>query len=90
VSSGGPWRVELTRTAQHDLRRLDPPVRARVADALRALAENPQRAGGLRKLTGAPEWRLRIGDWRAIVLLEVQSRTIVVTRVLPRGRAYRD
>ncbi|MDQ2759220.1 MAG: hypothetical protein M3Y17_01995 [Actinomycetota bacterium] len=24
------WRVELTRTAQRDLRRLDPPVRARV------------------------------------------------------------
>ena len=44
----------------------------------------------LRKLTGAPEWRLRIGDWRALVLLDTQARTIQVTRVLPRGRAYRD
>ena len=71
MSSGAPWRVELTRSAQRDLRRLDPPVRARVADSLRALAENPQRSGVLRKLTGAPEWRLRIGDWRALVLLDV-------------------
>jgi mRNA-degrading endonuclease RelE of RelBE toxin-antitoxin system len=44
----------------------------------------------LRKLTNAPEWRLRIGDWRALVLLDIQERTIVVTRVVPRGRAYRN
>jgi hypothetical protein len=47
--SGAPWRVQLTRTAQRDLRRLDPPVRKRVEVALRALAEDPQRAGALRK-----------------------------------------
>jgi mRNA interferase RelE/StbE len=69
---------------------LDPPVRERVQSSLRALAEDRHRAGALRKLAGAPEWRLRIGDWRALVLLETQSRTIYVTRVLPRGRAYRN
>jgi mRNA interferase RelE/StbE len=88
--NAAPWRVELTRTAQRDLRRLDPPIRTRVHDALRTLAEDPHRAGQLRKLTGAPESRLRIGDWRALVLLDEQQRVIQVTRVLPRGRAYRD
>jgi mRNA interferase RelE/StbE len=88
--SGAAWRVQLTRTAQRDLRRLDPPVHRRVEMALRALADDPQRAGALRKLTGAPEWRLRIGDWRALVLLDSQTRVITVTRVLPRGRAYPD
>lgn len=87
--SDAPWRVELTRTAQRDLRRLDPPVRKRVEGALRVLTEDPQRASALRKLTGAPEWRLRIGDWRALVLLDPSACLIVVTRVLPRGRAYR-
>jgi mRNA-degrading endonuclease RelE of RelBE toxin-antitoxin system len=58
--------------------------------ALRSLAADPQRAGALRKLTGAPEWRLRIGDWRALVLLDTEAHVIHVTRVLPRGRAYRD
>lgn len=60
--SGADWRVQLTSTAEHDLRRLDPPVRRRVETALRVLAEDPLRAGTLRKLTGAPEWRLRLGD----------------------------
>lgn len=85
-----PWRVELTRAAIRDLRRLDPPVRQRVQAALQALATDPQQPGALRKLTGAPEHRLRIGDWRALLLLDAQARTITVTRVLPRGRAYRD
>lgn len=85
-----PWRVELTRTATRDLRRLDPPIRRRVLDALAALATDPHRDGALRKLTGAPESRLRIGDWRALVVLDEQQHVIQITRVLPRGRAYRD
>ncbi len=88
--NAAPWRVELTRTAQRDLRRLDPPVRQRVEQALRAVATDPHQAGQLRKLTGTPEWRLRVGDWRALVLLDEEQRVIQVTRVLPRGRAYRD
>ncbi|MGH2860074.1 MAG: type II toxin-antitoxin system RelE family toxin [Solirubrobacteraceae bacterium] len=88
--SDAPWGIELTRIAQRDLRRLDPPVRQRIAEALTTLATDPQRPGALRKLTGAPESRLRVGDWRALVLLDEQRRVIQVTRVLPRGRAYRD
>ncbi len=87
--SDAPWRVELARTAQRDLRRLDSQVRQRVESALRALAQDPHRAGALRKLTGAPESRLRIGEWRALVMLDTNARTIHVTRILPRGRAYR-
>jgi mRNA interferase RelE/StbE len=83
-----PWLVELARTAQHDLRRLDPPVRTRVETALIALARDPHEAGQLRKLTGAPEWRLRVGDWRVILQLDPANRLIQVIRILPRGRAY--
>lgn len=83
-----PWRIELARAAQRDLKRLDPPIRRRILTALQTLADDPQRAGALRKLTNAPESRLRIGDWRALVLLSTDTRTISVTRILPRGRAY--
>lgn len=85
-----PWCVELTRTASRDLRRLDPPIRRRVQTALQTLTSDPQQPGALRKLTGAPEHRLRVGDWRVLLLLDTPTRTITVARVLPRGRAYRD
>jgi mRNA-degrading endonuclease RelE of RelBE toxin-antitoxin system len=50
------WTVELTRSAVRDLRRLDldPPIRERVSEALRTLAEDPERPGSLKKLTNAP------------------------------------
>lgn len=85
--SAASWSVEFERRAAKDLERLDPPVRLRVFTAIEQLADDPQRAG-LRKLAGRSESRLRVGDWRVIVELDVAQRTIVVVRVLPRGRAY--
>ena len=83
-----PWRVELTRIAQRDLRRLDPQVRTRVRGALVALAEDPHSSTGLRRLVGRPESRLRVGDWRVLLVLDTTERVIVVMRILPRGRTY--
>ncbi|MDP1846379.1 MAG: type II toxin-antitoxin system RelE/ParE family toxin [Solirubrobacteraceae bacterium] len=85
--SAEPWSVEFERRAAKDLERLDPPVRQRVITAIQRLADDPQSAG-LRKLAGRSESRLRVGGWRVIVDLDVAQRTIVVVRVLPRGRAY--
>lgn len=80
------WSYEITPRARRDLRRLDPPVQRRVIRALEAFAADPQ-AGDTRKLDGA-EWRLRVGDWRVRFSFDADRRTIVVARVLPRGRAY--
>ncbi len=82
-----PWSIEVKRRADRDISRLDRPVRDRVIVALEALAENPL-GGSLRKLTGRDESRLRVGNWRVLLTLDVQTRTINVQRVLPRGRAY--
>jgi mRNA interferase RelE/StbE len=43
-----------------------------------------------RKLKGVEEWRMRVGNWRVRFRREFPQREIVVLRVLPRGRAYRD
>jgi mRNA-degrading endonuclease RelE of RelBE toxin-antitoxin system len=43
----------------------------------------------VRSLKGRPgEWRLRVGDWRAIIRLDSDASLIVVTAVKPRGGAY--
>jgi mRNA-degrading endonuclease RelE of RelBE toxin-antitoxin system len=55
--------------------------------ALERLAGDPQSAG-LRKPAGRPQSRLRVGDGRVIVELDLEQRTLVVVRVLPRGAAY--
>lgn len=82
-----PWSVEFERHADRDLERLDPPVKRRVLETIERLAINP-RSAALRKLSGRTQSRLRVGDWRVIIELDIPARTIVVERVLPRGRAY--
>ncbi|MGH2854655.1 MAG: type II toxin-antitoxin system RelE family toxin [Solirubrobacteraceae bacterium] len=85
--SAEAWSVEFERRAEKDLNRLDPPVKKQVLDAIDRLALNPHDAP-LRKLTGRPQLRLRVRDWRLFVRLDHDTRTILVERILPRGRAY--
>jgi mRNA interferase RelE/StbE len=87
-SSANGWDVQLTRRAEKDINRLDPPVKSRVLEALVQLETDPLSASGVRKLAGRPESRLRVGDWRVIFEISFSRRELVVVRVLPRGRAY--
>jgi mRNA interferase RelE/StbE len=83
-----PWSYAVTPPARRDLRRLDPPVQRRVVEALDRLVADPLAADIRRLSTG--DWRLRVGDWRVRFTFDAERRLIVVLRVLPRGRAYRD
>jgi len=86
--SGSDWRLEYANSARKDLRRLDPPIRARVLKGLEQLAALGPGGSALVRLKGRSGSRLRVGDWRVIVELDEQGRVIRVARVLPRGRAY--
>jgi mRNA interferase RelE/StbE len=91
VNAPERWRVEITRPATRDLRRLDRPVRERILAAIDGLAEDPP-TGDTKRITGItpPQWRLRVGDWRVRFSRHPETRTVLILRVLPRGRAYRD
>jgi len=84
------WSVVWTRPALKDLQRLDDQVSERVRGVVRRLAETGQ--GDVTRLKGEvpPQWRLRIGDWRVRFRFDREAGAIVVQRVLPRGRAYRN
>ena len=79
--------MRFSGRADKDLKRLDPPVRQRVVDALERLrVDDP--GVDVRRLKGSDEERLRAGDWRVRFTRDFESRVILVLRVLPRGRAY--
>jgi mRNA interferase RelE/StbE len=81
------WSLHYAGRAEKDVARLDRPMRQRVLASLGELSLDTT-AGQLRKLTGRSEYRLRVGEWRVLVELNQTTHTIVVKRVLPRGRAY--
>ncbi len=83
----GERALRFTRTAEKELRRLDPPIRVRVLRALDRLSAD-DRSLDVRRLTGSEHFRLRVGDWRVIFDYDPAAQTVLVRHVLPRGRAY--
>jgi mRNA interferase RelE/StbE len=82
------WRVVVDDRARKDLRRIDPPTRERILGAITRLAHGAELSGDVKRLGGSREYRLRVGDWRVRFERDDCQRTIIVVRVLPRGRAY--
>jgi mRNA-degrading endonuclease RelE of RelBE toxin-antitoxin system len=85
VSDGRALR--FTRTAEKELRRLDPPIGARILGASDRLSAD-DRSLDVRRLMGTEHFRLRVGDWRVIFDHDRATQTLLVRHVLPRGRAY--
>jgi len=82
-------RLEITATAEKDLASLDIKTQKRLKSALDKLIANPQSVD-LKKLKGKPErWRLRVGDWRIILMLQREKRIIYVLCIKHRREAYR-
>ena len=85
-----PRWLSLTGRAERDLAGLPERDRAAVKRALDQLVIDPTGAD-FKKLGGrSGEWRLRVGRWRVLLRLNNQSGGLLVLRVLPRDRAYRD
>ena len=76
------------RQAAADFDRLPGQLQDRVLAALERLADTGQ--GDVKKLHGRQnQWRLRVGDWRAIITFADRGRIIRVLRVQHRREAYR-
>lgn len=84
-----PLQVEWTPRALREAKRLDQPTRQRIAAALGALAEGQRGDVVLLADVKPPEYRLRVGTWRVRFRFDREGGTLVVLRVLPRGKAYR-
>lgn len=79
--------VRYTSRARRDLRRLDHQIARRVVQAIERLAEGDPRSD-VSKLSGADEYRLRVGEWRIRFQHDAAKGEVLILRILPRGRAY--
>jgi mRNA interferase RelE/StbE len=83
------YRLEFLSSAQHEFLKLPLSVRRRLDPHLLGL-ENTPRPHGVKAMTGHPGlYRLRVGDYRILFEIDDAARVVTVTRVRPRGKAYR-
>ncbi|MBI4706010.1 MAG: type II toxin-antitoxin system RelE/ParE family toxin [Deltaproteobacteria bacterium] len=87
-ASSGRYRVRIARSAQAEMDRLSQQVHRRVAARILELEAQP-RPPGCRKLRGSDGWRLRVGDWRVLYVVDDAARLVTVMGVRHRSVAYR-
>ena len=83
------YTVHLKRSAEKELEDLPGHVHDRIVKRLLALEQNP-RPRGVRKLRGkAEEYRLRVGDYRVLYIVDDAAQVVEVVAIRHRREAYR-
>jgi mRNA interferase RelE/StbE len=82
------YNVALTLSATKELEKLSRQLIARIVPRLEGLASNP-RPPGCKKLQGGDrEWRIRVGDYRAVYTIDDAKLQVEVTRIRHRSVVY--
>jgi mRNA interferase RelE/StbE len=83
------YRVEVSATAERQLRKLPRADQVRVVRTIQALSVDP-RPPGSRKLAGHDDvFRVRVGRYRVLYAIEDRRLVIVVLKVGDRKDVYR-
>jgi len=82
------YSLEIKPSAQKELDALDDRLFSRIDRKILALSENP-RPAGCKKLRGYRDlWRIRVGNWRVVYIIDDTSKLVSITRVAHRRAVY--
>ena len=82
------YSLEIKQSVQKELDALDDTLFTRIDRKILALAGNP-RPAGCKKLKGYKDhWRVRVGDWRVLYIIDDTSKRVSVTRIAHRREVY--
>ncbi|MFA6409250.1 MAG: type II toxin-antitoxin system RelE/ParE family toxin [Gammaproteobacteria bacterium] len=84
------YRLVIHKQAAKKLKSLSSKDRLRITDKILELSYDPDSQNlDIKKMTGEPYWRLRIGNWRVIYDRDDCLKIIQIERIKPRGDAYK-
>lgn len=82
------YKIEITNSAHHHLRNLSHLNWLRIHEAIEQLSQNP-RPHGVKKLRGEVDfYRIRVGDYRILYIIDDSARLVSIMRIMPRENAY--
>jgi len=82
------YAIDIKPSARRELEGLSDRLVARLMPKIEGLSAN-QRPSGCRKLRGYKDlWRIRVGDYRVVYIIDDDHKTVSVTRVAHRREVY--
>ena len=83
------YRIEFTRSAEKDLRKIGKSRIAAIYREIEGLSADP-RPHGVKKLAGADRtYRIRVGDYRVVYEIEDDVLLVLVIRIAHRKDVYK-
>jgi mRNA interferase RelE/StbE len=82
------YGVEIKPSARRELEKLNNTLIARLAKKIKSLGTNP-RPAGCRKLRGYKDfWRVRVGNYRVVYIIDDDAKMVSITRIAHRKEVY--
>jgi mRNA interferase RelE/StbE len=78
------YSLEIKQSAQKELDALDDALFTRTDRKILALADNPRHAGCIKLKVYKDQWRVRVGDWRALYIIDDAAKLDTITRIAHR------
>lgn len=83
------YEIVIVRSAEKELRAIDPVARERIVARIEALAHDPHPAQS-RRLKASDAFRLRVGDYRVVYTIDDGKLIVIVVAVGHRRNVYRQ
>jgi mRNA interferase RelE/StbE len=77
----------MVPSAEKEMNRLPTTVHTRLSKRILALEDNP-RPRGIKRLSGREEYRLRVGDYRILYIIDDKKHIITIFAVGHRREVY--
>ncbi|MGA2501507.1 MAG: type II toxin-antitoxin system RelE/ParE family toxin [Tepidisphaeraceae bacterium] len=84
------YRVSLKESAEKALARLPRNVQGRIITKIVSLGADPRPPGCVKLAGAARMWRIRVGDYRIVYLVDDPLEAVDVRIVAHRREVYRD
>jgi mRNA interferase RelE/StbE len=82
------YSIEIKRSAQRELDAIDDSLFTRIDAKILALAGNPRPPGCKKLRDSRDQWRIRVGDWRVIYIIDDAAARVSITRIAHRREVY--
>ncbi len=89
MTAPGPYRVNIRRPAERDMDRLPAQAFRCIVDAILNLEAEPRPRKGQRLRGAQGQYRIRVGDYRILYLIDDSTRSVTVVAVGHRRDVYR-
>ena len=81
------YEVRIVPSVEKEMNRLSGTIHARLSKRILSLEDNP-RPRGVRKLSGREEYRLRVGDYRMLYVIDDRKHAVTIMAVGHRREVY--